>query len=74
LQPNVFTLSQRNSVVVIAFVVLLLVFVSTLHPFSLLKLPEEAMAQQPSEKETRQKVLLGAASVMTKCFTTSTKS
>jgi hypothetical protein len=62
LQPNVFTLSQRNSVVVIAFVVLLLVFVSTLHPFSLLKLPEEAMAQQPSEKETRQKVLLGAAS------------
>lgn len=62
MQPNVFTLSQRNSVVVIAFVGLLLVFVSTLHPFSLLKPPEEATAPQPSEQETRQKVLLGASS------------
>jgi eukaryotic-like serine/threonine-protein kinase len=42
--------------------ILLLVFVSTHHPFSLLKLPEEAIGQQQSEQETRLKVPLGEAS------------
>lgn len=42
--------------------VLLLVFVSTQHPFTLLKLPEEAIAQQQSDQETRLKVPLGEAS------------
>jgi hypothetical protein len=62
LQPNVFILSQKSSVVVIAFMVSLLMFVSTHHPFSPLKLPEEAIAQQQSDQETRLKVPLGEAS------------
>jgi eukaryotic-like serine/threonine-protein kinase len=62
LQPKVFTLPQSSIVVVITFMVLLLVSVSTQHPFSLLKLPKEAIAQQQSGQETRQNVPLGAAS------------
>jgi PsbP len=62
LQPNVFILTQRGSVAIIAFMVLLLVFVSALHPFSLLKLTKEALAQQQSGQETRLKVPLGEAS------------
>jgi hypothetical protein len=62
LQPNVFILSQRDSFVIIAFMVLFLVYVSALHPFSLLELPKEAMAQQQSGQETRQKLPLGEAS------------
>ena len=41
---------------------LFLVYVPALHPFSLLKPPEEAMAQQQSGQETRQKLPLGEAS------------
>jgi hypothetical protein len=41
---------------------LFLVYVPALHPFSLLKLPEEVMAQQQSGQETRQKLPLGEAS------------
>ena len=61
MQPTVFTLSQ-SSALAIAFMFLFLVYVPALHPFSLLKLPEEAMAQQQSGQETRQKLPLGEAS------------
>jgi hypothetical protein len=61
LQPTVFTLSQ-SSALAIAFMFLFLVYVPALHPFSLLKPPEEAMAQQQSGQETRQKLPLGEAS------------
>jgi hypothetical protein len=62
LQPTVFTLSQKSSVLAIAFMFLFLLYVPALHPFSLLKLPKEAMAQQQSGQETRQKLPLGEAS------------
>jgi hypothetical protein len=58
----VFTLSQKSSALVIAFVFLFLVNVPALHPVSLLKLPKEVMAQQQSGQETRQKLPLGEAS------------
>ena len=61
MQPTVFTLSQ-SSALAIAFMFLFLVYVPALHPFSLLKPPEEAMAQQQSGQETRQKLPLGEAS------------
>lgn len=61
MQPTVFTLSQ-SSALAIAFMFLFLVYVPALHPFSLLKLPEEAMAQQQSGQETRQELPLGEAS------------
>jgi len=41
---------------------LFLVYVPAMHPLSLLKLPEAAMAQQQSGQETRQKLPLGEAS------------
>jgi hypothetical protein len=65
LQKTVFTLSQKSSVLVIAFMFLFLVYVPyvpALHPFSVLELPKEAMAQQQSGQETRQKLPLGEAS------------
>jgi hypothetical protein len=61
LQPTVFTLSQ-SSALAIAFMFLFLVYVPALHPLSLLKLPEGAMAQQQSGQETRQKLPLGEVS------------
>lgn len=61
MQPTVFTLSQ-SSALAIAFMFLFLVYVPAMHPLSLLKLPEAAMAQQQSGQETRQKLPLGEAS------------
>jgi PsbP len=61
LQKNDFISSLRISVVVA--VILLFVFSSAQQPFSLLQQHrQEAMAQQQSEQETRQKVPLGTAS------------
>jgi hypothetical protein len=58
----VFTLSQKSLALAIAFVFLFLVYVPVLHPFSLLKLPKEVMAQQQSGQGTGQKLPLGEAS------------
>jgi hypothetical protein len=61
LQKNDFISSLRISAVVA--VILLFVFSSAQQPFSLLQQHrQEAMAQQQSEQETRQKVPLGTAS------------
>jgi hypothetical protein len=60
LQANDFISSLRSSIVV-AIVVLLLVFAFAQQPFSLLQQKEEALAQQQSGQETRQKVPLTAS-------------
>ena len=59
LQIKNFISSLRSSIV--AIVLLLLVFASAHQPFSLLQQAQEAIAQQQSEQETRQRIPLSTA-------------